>query len=215
MKKVTMEFEVLRHDAFYHVHHVLAAVEAESPESPVTFEILNVWQERDYGRLWKVPKKHWPKLREHIEKSVEMKMRTRIFISTWLDAFYPVPARALELDPEGVEATKHSLTKWRGIAKAEEYGLSLQPREVLNYGEPVLQINNTSCALCEQFHTTAPFNPCNNCPLARTLGEPCDTTGQPYDTWQDTLNAAPMIEALEKTLQQLDDGTLPPRLKRR
>lgn len=129
----------------------------------------------------------------------------------WLNKYYPKPPSENMTKRQAIE---HSLRKWQGLRAGilEVYGLYKESSLIrkVETGRVVLQIDASSCALCVKYYTrefTPELQSCAKCPLAQSLGNPCDKSGygnRPYTTWTQNDNPIPMIKALKKTLKALE-----------
>lgn len=130
-------------------------------------------------------------------------------LDTWKQIYYSVRARDVPNDP--IEATKHSLLKWRGLMPEvlEQHELKLTAPALYEpeVGGKNLSISDTSCALCHRYAEppTEDTPSCHLCPLYDTLeGQGCDDFGQPYNVFIRRGDPEPMIAALEETLERLN-----------
>lgn len=127
-------------------------------------------------------------------------------LDTWKKKFYPKPPSKRMTKRQAVE---HSLRKWRGLTESElkKHGLKRvwkHIEEIGKFGE--LEINAISCALCEKYLHVPGKDFCQNCPLNKVLGEPCDEDEEsPYKIWVTKGNPKPMIKALQRALESLDE----------
>ena len=125
-------------------------------------------------------------------------------LENWMKKYYP---KEINENMTPRQAVIHSLRKWNGLSddalkkyNLEKYGHGIREKD--GFGSR-LRIDDTSCALCEVF-----FYPkdddgtiCGLCPLCNLLGHPCDTGFlSPYVRWLDDDDPKPMINALQKIL---------------
>jgi hypothetical protein len=131
---------------------------------------------------------------------------------SWLDEFYPVsiPRVAKENAKNPVALIQHSLTKWRGLTPESlnkhelRLALGYNPSVKTSKDMEVLCINSDSCSLCAIYLHEE--EQCSRCPLYKVLGGRCDDNkGSPYQTFACTGNPEPMIEALEKALEYVQN----------
>ena len=125
-------------------------------------------------------------------------------IQTWLDEFMPKKPTKRMTKRQAVE---HSLRKWEGLTKKnlKKHGVSVGWKKIRDDEWNEFGINDESCALCIKYRKN---ENCGKCPLAQTLGgKSCDDFDMPYAVWAlgDCVNPLPMIKALRKTLENLED----------
>lgn len=136
-------------------------------------------------------------------------------LRTWKDEFYPVPADDPSIETD-LQAIEHSLRKWEGLRydNRAKHEISAQDYMGRNYIEgedslgitlESLNIDTSSCALCEKFYSTEGI--CGNCPLYKEReGHRCDEWNSdggnnPYISWTSDVNPEPMIELLKAALE--------------
>lgn len=99
----------------------------------------------------------------------------------WLAKYYPIPAEKCEGDD--IELINHAILKWKGLLDLSDYNLYFKRGCVIDItsAETILHINGESCTLCETYYHQSDHddNLCVNCPLAKSLGIPCDN--ETYD----------------------------------
>ncbi len=121
----------------------------------------------------------------------------------WLEKYYPVPADDLPKDSDDIALLNHSIRKWEGLLDLQDYGVSMIYNNVSNGANFILDIDATSCALCVFYRQE---NDCGQCPLARSLGRPCDDypSQDQSDVYSRGLsNPQIMIDALNKALEMV------------
>ncbi len=95
----------------------------------------------------------------------------------WLAKYYPIPANKFEGDD--IALINHCILKWKGLLDLSNYNLKLKWGRIVNITseETILPIDGESCALCKTYYRRSDHddNLCNNCPLAKSLGRPCDS----------------------------------------
>jgi hypothetical protein len=127
----------------------------------------------------------------------------------WLATYYQAPADTI---PES-EAIAHSLRKWEGLKPEvlSAYGLRPTARGIRLDHKLLLEVNSSTCALCELYYDPDEENDenverCSSCPLAKARdGVPCDSSygdedGSPYNLWREYYDPSLMITWLEKAL---------------
>lgn len=147
---------------------------------------------------------------------------------SWLEEFYPKTARdvaRMKLDAErkAIEATAHSLQKWKGLTANNliRHGCKIESGNVFDCDyNLVLAINSESCALCACYS-------CDECPLKRYLSYTCDANvGEdeiedidsddvPWLRWDSARDPTLMISCLEGTLSMLSEELKPLEPKRK
>lgn len=130
---------------------------------------------------------------------------------TWLAEAYPVPAYELQHATK-VEATEHSLRKWKHMTPKilEKHGLcvdhsgDLYELKSVDWSRESFRINTQTCALCIKYYFDDP-DTCGGCPLYDHLGQRCDRSSNdltsPYHVWLDDHDPKPMIAALKAALK--------------
>lgn len=102
-------------------------------------------------------------------------------MQSWLDEFYPVPARDPSAISDDIAACNHSIRKWSGLTQwnMQRHNVSLASRVVSDGSSHLtLGIDSSSCALCVRHYDALPLpnSSCATCPLARARGGvPCDS----------------------------------------
>lgn len=92
----------------------------------------------------------------------------------WLQKYYPIPAS--EAQGTDLDLIDHCINKWEGLKDAESYALSFMGDLYDQDSDVALYVNGDSCALCYKYYDhDCPDHPCTKCPLARSLGRPCDS----------------------------------------
>jgi hypothetical protein len=133
-------------------------------------------------------------------------MNTQKDLKAWKKEFYPTRA---DTRMSKIDAVRHSLRKWKGLLpeNLDRYDLTA------NFIDFALPVNGDSCALCQKYYDTSFPNDesrCQKCPLAQVLGQRCDYRDDEYTSpWHSFSlgkNPVPMIEALEKTLRELENA---------
>lgn len=147
---------------------------------------------------------------------------------SWLEEFYPKTAQdvaQMKLDAErkAIEATAHSLQKWKGLTADSliRHGCKIAWDNVFDSDDNlVLAINSKSCALCACYS-------CDECPLKRYLSYTCDANvGEdeiedidsddvPWLRWDSARDPTLMISCLEGTLSMLSEELKPLEPKRK
>lgn len=117
-------------------------------------------------------------------------------LEEWKAEYYPVDAQAAA--GTALEATQHSLRKWRGMSSEVMRTYGVEQLDVVMF---------TDCALCCYGKRYAVDDPCSECPLAHTLGRSCDqssdSVASEWRSWCRNRDTEPMITALERTLTRL------------
>ncbi len=122
----------------------------------------------------------------------------------WLKKYYPIPARKVE--GTDLDLLDHSIKKWEGLLDLEQYGLEFVPAlAAVRIKETcwiILFVDGESCALCKRYQK---YNRkqlcCGKCPLAISLGLPCDQRVSNTDAgtfYHSLYNPQIMIDALKK-----------------
>jgi len=115
----------------------------------------------------------------------------------WLAKYYPIPAD--EIEGTDIELIDHAILKWKGLLDLAVYNLYLSHRNLCTKGtnRKILTINGDSCSLCIKYYKKDD-DPCEACPLAKSLGHPCDRENRIDETlyWQALRNPQLMINAL-------------------
>lgn len=131
-------------------------------------------------------------------------------LQTWKEEFYPEKPRKSMTEKQAIE---HSIRKWEGLRKT-----NLKKHKILLYHSvhfiedenDGMYIESESCALCKKYLHLDKYeaNPCEECPLYKSLGKPCDQfkllgeQTSPYIIWEKTGDPRPMIKALKKLLEE-------------
>ncbi len=133
----------------------------------------------------------------------------------WLQKYYPIPASKVQ--GTDLDRIDHCINKWEGLKDAEPYGLRFYQGDLVDEDKDVvLYVNGESCALCYKYYDhywfkvaeidgcieedeNYPDHPCTKCPLARSLGRPCDSDDGDEDGvfFQSRSNPQIMIDALK------------------
>ena|SRR3990167_5523193 len=134
-------------------------------------------------------------------------------LKTWKAEFY---STAPKKNMSRIEAIEHSIRKWVGLLpmNLKKHKLHVEASDtayIIKDGDSrlCLSINSSSCALCKKYLDVTSYHnlyleSCKSCPLAQTLGHPCDGGGgesRPYAYWMDTEDPRPMIRALKDALK--------------
>ena len=136
-------------------------------------------------------------------------------MQSWENEFYPKPPSDRMSKKAAI---KHSIQKWTGLLpkNLKKHGLYLDgctlPR-VEDCMDESLLINGDSCALCVRFigrKYDDKLLGCAACPLAQSLGNPCDKTGRnrPYTRFLSNHDPKPMLRALKVTLKKVEAGEI-------
>ena len=108
----------------------------------------------------------------------------------WLQKYYPIPAS--EVKGTDIDLIDHCINKWEGLKDAESYALRFMGDLFDQDSDVALYVDGNSCALCCKYYDhdwfevaeiddcieedeDYPDHPCTKCPLARSLGRPCDS----------------------------------------
>ena len=127
-------------------------------------------------------------------------------LQSWKDVFYSTEAekfKGLKQTPKNeLKAVNHCIRKWEGLSEGNLEGHDLDFdfyfNKVLSYGDEVLNIDATSCALC-MLHCLY----CDDCILYK-LGYYCESGTSPYKKlWSE--GPQPMIDALNECKQELEN----------
>lgn len=124
----------------------------------------------------------------------------------WFKTYYPIPAHELQTSDDEAEIISHSLNKWKGLCNAEQYGLTYSYYELKEKDDVVLEIGWTNCSLCVRYFDRDKCS-CGKCPLARSLGHPCDQDGLDQEGSvhkESSFNPYAMVDALEKAIAMVN-----------
>jgi hypothetical protein len=135
-------------------------------------------------------------------------MNTQKDLKAWKKEFYPTRA---DTRMSRIDAVRHSLRKWKGLLpeNLDRYNLTV------SFIDFALPVSGDSCALCQKYYDASipdRERRCQKCPLAQVLGERCDCLDDgndyvsPWHSFSLDKNPVPMIEALEKTLRELENA---------
>ena len=129
----------------------------------------------------------------------------------WLKKYYPIPAS--EVKGTDLDFIDHCINKWEGLKDLSPYNLRFSYGSVISMrpDNTVLNIDGESCALCEEYYDhdwfevddcieeddDYPDHPCTKCPLARSLGIPCDGGEDGGVFYRGKKNPQVMIDALK------------------
>lgn len=109
----------------------------------------------------------------------------------WLEKYYQIPASKVK--GTDLDLIDHCINKWEGLKDTDPYGLRLDHGDLVDEDDGVVMyVNGDSCALCCKYYDHGwfeveeidecieddedyPDHPCTKCPLARSLGLPCDS----------------------------------------
>jgi len=126
-------------------------------------------------------------------------------LKSWKEKFYPILASNCPKE----EAIEHSLNKWRGLRKLDEFNL-IWDDGYISDGEEKLVIDITSCALCYHYiekedHTD---HECEKCPLYKIRDCACDEfffndQMSPYTAWKYYGDPERMISLIERAKNEL------------
>ena len=122
-------------------------------------------------------------------------------IETWKAEFYPVPASEVSAE----DALQHSLRKWIGL---REENLSKHACTVYHYveltdGRKEINIDISSCALCESYCTPQDCYDCSSCPIEKLTGKSCDNGRKsPWGKWTTGEGPEPMIAVLQECIAE-------------
>lgn len=131
-------------------------------------------------------------------------------LATWKKEFYPVEAR--DAAGSDVEATEHSLRKWRGLTSRslKKHNMKRAPNTSVIYqatdSPEILAWSAAAptCALCQRAHYA-----CKECPLYAARGGFACTDPRPKESrapwgkWLDSGSTRPMVAALKLTLKHI------------
>lgn len=143
----------------------------------------------------------------------------------WLQKYYPIPAS--EVQGTDLDRIDHCINKWEGLKDAEPYGFRFYQGGLVDEdNDVVLYVNGESCALCEEYfdrdwidaaeiydcikkYDGYPDHPCTKCPLARSLGRPCDWdhVGKRSVFFQAISNPQIMIDALKSARDMVEKAS--------
>lgn len=121
-------------------------------------------------------------------------------LKTWTKYYYRVEAEKVPRR----DMLAHSIRKWTGLApetlKKHGLGTNAWGDIVERDGVEGMSIDSESCALCHRFYKPhSEGGACARCPLAKSLGFPCDEEGiGPYAVWRKTGDNRPMLNALKR-----------------
>lgn len=134
-------------------------------------------------------------------------------ISSWKEEFYT----PVENVPKGdeVAALEQSLAKFKGLrpeamAKHGVARVTIKSERfarIEDQEQDTFSVDGSTCSLCDQYYVRWADRPpaqdgCEKCPLyAELKGHSCDGLGLPFDLWYYEDNPEPMIEVLEKMLE--------------
>lgn len=132
---------------------------------------------------------------------------------SFLKEFYPIPAS--EATNSWLEATNHSIQKWKGmLAENLEKHNQIMSDEwhivISDNGENTLAYGNSTCALCSKAINKADSYFCNICPLMMLFSCECGDEESAYMSTKHTRNPQPMIDALYATQRFLLASAMPP-----
>lgn len=124
-------------------------------------------------------------------------------IESWIEEFYP--EEAWEAERSDLEALKHSLRKWEGLAKDNAKRHDVNVRRI----EKAMWIDSSSCALCyKHMHTSE----CRTCPIFKSNGVGCadgvvgDTfVYSEWGAWVGDRDPQPMIDILRKLVVEYSE----------
>ena len=136
-------------------------------------------------------------------------------IQSWIKEFYAIPACDITND---IEATNHSLQKWKGALsgnlKKHELTKENGEHNIIDLYEHMdFPFNCDTCALCEIhfYKNIEEGHKCITCPISKIapdrLSKPHYCVCQEeHSTFMDENDPKPMIELLEKTLAYLEEN---------
>ncbi len=138
----------------------------------------------------------------------------------WLAKYYPIPAN--EFAGNDIALINHAILKWKGLLDLSAYNLKFKWGCVVDITseETILHINGESCTLCETYYHRSNHddNLCVNCPLAKSLGKPCESgtydnrslyaraKKDPQLMIDALIEAREMVERENFTISQIDDS---------
>jgi hypothetical protein len=124
-------------------------------------------------------------LRRHLGNTSHLPDDVVLGMCRWADRYYSVPPAS---SMSWYDAALHSLNKWRGHKTRGSF-----------------PFDANTCALCAKSFAQSPLlYPCIACPLFKHLdGRSCAAVGQPYDVFDDTGDARPMLRALNAVVRKL------------
>ncbi len=126
----------------------------------------------------------------------------------WLAKYYPIPAN--EIKGTDIELINHAILKWEGLLDLNDYNLRFSGTAVLDKetNKSILIINGESCSLCEKYYRRDDTydNICEDCPLSKILGHPCDSGNHNNEAlyWQALKNPQLMIDALIEAREMVE-----------
>lgn len=129
---------------------------------------------------------------------------------SFLAEFYPIPAN--EATNSWLEATNHSIQKWKGMLpeNLEKHNQYTDDGDVLTIGDSeyriTLRYGSNTCALCMKDYA----NGCIPCPLYTLTQESCRYYDSVYAYSLRNDNPQPMIDALYATQRFLLASAMPP-----
>ncbi len=146
-----------------------------------------------------------------------------MYYKDWLQKYYPIPASKVK--GTDLDLIDHCINKWEGLKDAESYALRFMGDLFDQDSDVVLYVNGDSCALCYKYYDhdwfevaeiddcieedeDYPDHPCTKCPLARSLGRPCDADDGEEDGvfFQALKNPQLMIDALKTARVMVEKG---------
>lgn len=131
---------------------------------------------------------------------------------SFLKEFYPIPAN--EATNSWLEATNHSIQKWKGMLpeNLEKHDQYTTNGYVLTVGDSKYQTTLLygvkTCALCSK--DDANEMNCVPCPLYTLMQESCTANNSAYDRAARSNNPQPMIDALYSVQRFLLASAMPP-----
>ncbi len=137
-------------------------------------------------------------------------------IKSWKAEFYPTTAKQAARKSM-IAAIEHSLRKWEGLSQKQlkKHGLVREYAMLIDVNRVVLDIDNSTCALCEKymdydpnyglFDDTDNVSPseCAECPIVLSGQRSCNKPNSVYTQYiSDSENSgAAMVKVLKKALK--------------
>lgn len=132
-------------------------------------------------------------------------------LKTWKAVFYPESATKPRT---WIDATKHSIQKWKGLSKTniKRHKLKSAGGELYEAdddtlgGVPSMVISDENCALCRRAQAKSSSYMCHVCPIFEMRGKSCcDGRDNEYYSWIVSGNHKPMLKLLKQTLKFLEE----------
>jgi len=121
----------------------------------------------------------------------------------WLATYYAVPASSHHSD---LEAARHALWKWHGLAPGElaRHGLTRRVNALFpeDWDCPFFLVDGATCSLCLRHLFVDGDDGCGRCPLRDPCSDEC--RGHSYSEWIETGDASVMIHELATVVAELE-----------